>query len=101
MNSSGEYKSNSTKAVESMDSLINSAAGMLAETRSSISGSGSTLSVPITELASLGAAVSSLLPSINTISQTTAGATGGLYQLANAEVGDVLKQAKDGNFWLA
>ena len=99
MNSSGEYKSNSIKAVESMDSLINSTAGMLTETRSSVSGSGSTLSVPITELASLGAAVSSLLPAINTISQTTAGTTGGLYQLANAEVGDVLKQAKDGNFW--
>jgi len=33
------------------------------------------------------------------MTQTTTIATDGLYQLANAGVGDVLKIAKNGNFW--
>lgn len=58
-----------------------------------------TLSVPIAQLATLGAGVSSLLPAIRTVTQTTAINTEGLYQLANAAVGDTLKVAKNGNFW--
>lgn len=57
------------------------------------------LSVPIAELATLGAGVSSLIPALNTITQTSTIAMDGLYTLANAGVGDVLKVAKNGNFW--
>lgn len=58
-----------------------------------------TLSVPISQLATLGSGVSSLLPALNTVTQTTTINTTGLYQLANAAVGDTLKVAKNGNFW--
>ena len=58
-----------------------------------------TLSVPLAQLATLGAGVSSLLPALRTVSQTTTINTSGLYQLANAAVGDTLKVAKNGNFW--
>lgn len=57
------------------------------------------MSVPIAELATLGAGLSSLIPALNTITQTTTIAMDGLYTLANAGVGDVLKVAKNGNFW--
>lgn len=57
------------------------------------------MSVPIAELATLGAGVSSLIPALNTVTQTTTIAMDGLYTLANAGVGDVLKVAKNGNFW--
>lgn len=59
----------------------------------------SSLSVPIVELATLGAGVSSLLPALRTVMQTTTINTTGLYQLANAAVGDTLKVASNGNFW--
>lgn len=58
-----------------------------------------TLSVPIAELALLGTGVASLIPALRTITQTTTFNTQGLYQLANAGVGDTLKIAKNGNFW--
>lgn len=57
------------------------------------------ISVPIGELASLGGAVSSLIPMLRTVTQNTTVGTSGLYQLANAAVGDTLKVAKNGNFW--
>lgn len=58
-----------------------------------------TIRMPITELALLGAGVSSLIPALRTVTQTTSLNTEGLYQLANASVGDTLKVAKNGNFW--
>lgn len=57
------------------------------------------LKVPIAELSSLGAGISSLVPAFNTVSQTTSIATEGLYRVANAAVGDTLKMAKNGNYW--
>lgn len=57
------------------------------------------ISMPIAELSTLGAGVSSLLPAFNTITQTTTMDVAGLYKLANASVGDALKVAKNGNFW--
>ena len=57
------------------------------------------LSVPIAELSTLGAGVSSLIPPLNTVTQTTSLAADGLYTIANAGVGDVLKAAKNGNSW--
>lgn len=53
----------------------------------------------IAELSTLGAGVSSLIPALNTVTQTTSIAADGLYTIANAGVGDVLKAAKNGNFW--
>lgn len=57
------------------------------------------LSVPIAELSTLGAGVSSLIPALNTVTQTTSIAADGFYTIVNAGVGDVLKAAKNGNFW--
>ena len=57
------------------------------------------LSVPISELSTLGAGVASLIPTLNTVTQTTTIAVDGLYRVANAGIGDVLKAAKNGNFW--
>lgn len=72
--------------------------GLLVDARSSIAEK-KRLSVPIAELSTLGAGVSSLIPALNTVTQTTTIAADGLYTLANAGVGDVLKVAKNGNFW--
>ena len=58
-----------------------------------------TMSVPITSLTSLGAAVSSMVPALRTVTETTTVNMQGLYTLANASVGDTLKVAKNGNFW--
>lgn len=80
--------------------IIKVAEDMLLDARKHID-SDNTISVPIMELATLGAGVSSLIPSLRTIAQTAAIDTQGLglYQLANASVGDTLKVAKNGNFW--
>lgn len=58
-----------------------------------------TMSVPISQLASLGAGVASLIPELRTVTETITVNTNGLYRLANTGVGDVLKQAKNGNYW--
>lgn len=61
--------------------------------------SNETIKVPIAQLATLGAGFSSLIPALRTVTQTTTVNTNGLFRLANATVGDTLKQAKNGNFW--
>ena len=94
-----KLKNNEIEAVEGNNGLIELSEGMLAEARASINNSSNTLSVPIAELSTLGAGVSSLIPALNTVTQTTTIATEGLYQLANAGIGDILKIAKNGNFW--
>lgn len=71
---------------------------MLLDVRKEIANT-NTLSVPIAELALLGTGVSSLLPALRTVTQTSTINTQGLYQLANTAVGDTLKVAKNGNFW--
>lgn len=55
--------------------------------------------MPIAQLATLGAGVSSLIPALRTVTQTTSMNTQGLYRLANQSIGDTLKVAKNGNFW--
>lgn len=77
--------------------FIKSAENMLVDTLSDTTNK-KTLSMPIAQLATLGAGVSSLLPALRTITQTTI-ETQGLYRLANEAVGDTLKVAKNGNFW--
>lgn len=53
----------------------------------------------IAQITSLGAGVSSLLPSLRTITQTASTSGTGLYRLINAGLGDVLKISKDGSLW--
>ena len=68
------------------------------DTRSELPAKAS-FSVPIAQLATLGAGVSSLIPALHTVTQTTTVNAQGLYYLANAGVGDALKVARNGNFW--
>lgn len=71
---------------------------LLTEVRSEVS-SNKTISVPITELATLGAGVSSLLPVLRTVTQSTnIGLPGGFYRLLN-DAGTGLKQSKNNFFW--
>ena len=78
--------------------LIEIADGLFFDARANIEEQKS-LSVPIVQLATLGAGVSSLIPALRTVTQTTTINTTGLYHLANAAVGDTLKVASNGNFW--
>lgn len=71
---------------------------LLMDARESISSSKS-VSLPIAELSTLGAGVSSLIPAFNTVTQTTSIATNGLFRVANAAAGDTIKMAKNGNAW--
>lgn len=84
--------------VAASDGLIKITDGILLDARTDITGE-NTLSMPIAELTALGAGVSSLLPALRTVTQTTTINTSGLYCLANEVVGDTLKVAKNGNFW--
>lgn len=84
--------------VAASDGLIKITDGILLDARTDITGE-NTLSMPIAELTALGAGVSSLLPALRTVTQTTTINTPGLYCLANEVVGDTLKVAKNGNFW--
>lgn len=80
--------------------LVEIANGILLDTRASMENK-SVISMPIAQLATLGAGVSSLIPALRTVTQTTTINAEGLYHLANAGVGDALKVAKNGNFWAA
>ena len=93
MNTAGEIA-----AVDEEDALLEVTHGLLMDVRTTLD-SKKTMSVPIAELATLGAGVSSLIPALNTVTQTITIAKDGLYTLANAGVGDILKVAKNGNFW--
>ncbi|MDO4650904.1 MAG: hypothetical protein Q4B26_19885 [Eubacteriales bacterium] len=55
--------------------------------------------ITIAQLETLGAGVSSLIPALRAVTTTTTFKTDGLYRLANAAVGDTLKEAKNGNYW--
>lgn len=78
--------------------LTEVAEGILVDARTDLS-KANTRSMPIAQLATLGAAVSSLIPALRTVTQTTMLNTSGLYRLANEAVGDTLKMAANGNFW--
>lgn len=89
---------NEIQPVNNENSILEVTQGILMDARSTLESKG-IMSVPIAELSTLGAAVSSLIPALNTVTQTTTISEDGLYTLANAGVGDVLKVAKNGNFW--
>lgn len=58
-----------------------------------------TIRLPIASLSSFGAGVSSLIPALRTVTQTTTVNTSGLFRVANATAGDTLKLARDGTYW--
>ena len=91
-------KSSEIDDVSETNGIVELTEGLLMDARASINNN-KALSVPIAELSTLGAGVSSLVPAFNTITQTTTIATDGLYKVANATAGDVLKIANDGNAW--
>lgn len=78
--------------------LTTISADILSEVRPDFSQSRK-LTMPIVQLATLGAGVASMLPAFRTVTQATIVAGEGLYRLANEAVGDTLKVAKNGNFW--
>ncbi len=87
------------KAEETTEySLVEIADGLLYDARAEVVKKDA-LSVPIAQLSTLGAGVSSLLPALRTVTQTGIVEGQGLYRLANQVAGDSLKVAKDGNFW--
>lgn len=90
-------ESNDEKVDKTETSLLEMSDYILTETRENLDNSHT--SIPIAGLAALGSCVSSLIPTINTITKTTTLNTGGLYRLANTTLGDTLKSAKDGTFW--
>lgn len=71
---------------------------LLAESKEKIADK-NTISMPFCELSLLGTSVASMLPTFNTITQTLNLPTNGLYRIANAQIGDTLKIAKNGNWW--
>jgi hypothetical protein len=77
--------------------LAEKTSGMLADVSAEMIRNQS-LSMPIAQLATLGAGVSSLLPALRTVTQTTTITTDGLYRVANATEG-VLKASKGGEFF--
>lgn len=92
-----EHQSKMTLSDPETD-LMQMSNGIFLDTKASLADK-KTMRVPIAELATLGAGISALIPSLNTVTQTAMANGQGLYRLVNAGTGDVLKTAKDGNFW--
>lgn len=98
-----KFNSNDSQELSPMpcaeaNDLISITDNVLLDVRTDISQSKS-LSMPIAQLSTLGAGVTSLLPAFRTITQTSSVAAEGLYRIPNAVIGDTLKAAKSGNFW--
>ena len=93
MNSTGEVA-----LVNVENTLLEVTQGLLQDAHSTLDNR-IIMSVPIAELATLGAGVSSLIPALNTVTTTTTLATDGLFRVTNQAAGDVLKMAKNGNAW--
>ena len=89
---------NEIESISGGNGLIELTESLLMDARDSINNN-KAFSVPIAELSTLGAGVSSLIPAFNTVTQTTSIATDGLFRVANAAVGDTLKIAQNGNAW--
>lgn len=95
------YPQNSDQAVNRQlecTGLAEVAENILFDTRDCLNNK-AVITLPIEQIATLGAGVASLLPAFRTITETTTVAGDGLYRLANAEVGEALKVAKNGDLW--
>ena len=87
-----ELSEGNSSITEMTDALLSDARKLSLQTKK-------TISVPLSQISTLGAGVSSLLPAFKQVTQGAATHSQTLYQLANADVGDTLKMAKNGNFW--
>lgn len=98
MNEIIKKEENEIQKASENEGLLVDANNQLEEVRLSIVQE-NTISIPIAELSSLGTAICSMIPSLRKVTHKISFATDGLYRIVNAETGDVLKNAKDGNFW--
>lgn len=92
-------KDNGNEIVERKNEIATATEKLLLEARLDSISKDKAISMPIAELSTLGAGVSSLIPAFNTVTQTITMNADGLYKLANESIGDTLKIAKNGNFW--
>jgi hypothetical protein len=90
-----------SEIIKTRSDLAESTWEILADAQSDYKNTKRAITIPMAQLSTLGAGVSSVVPAFRTVTQTTAIDAHGLYRLANEEVGDVLKAAKDGNYWAA
>ena len=86
------------ESIDSSCDLIQLTEDMLDEARAAIDNS-DTLSVPVAELATLGAGVASMLPTLNTVTQKVSIGSEGLFRVINMGAGDALKATKGGDYW--
>ena len=78
--------------------LISIADNILIDTKSDISKCNK-ISMPIAELATLGAGVASMLPTFRTITQSAGGTGEQFYRVINKTTSDIFKLDKNGNIW--
>lgn len=95
LNRNDNYEINN---IQKLNDIAEVTGELLQEVRTDVK-SKSLYAVPISELSLLGAGISSLIPELRTITQTTTVNMGEYYKLVNANPGDVLKVAKNGNSW--
>lgn len=89
---------NEVQNVNEAQDLVSITESLLTESKEKINET-NTISMPLSELSVMGASIASMVPTFNTITQTMSLPTDGIYRLANAQVGDSLKLAKNGNYW--
>ena len=83
--------------MDGQNELQNLAKDLILDTKTDITKE-KKISIPIAQLSTLGAGVSSLIPALHTVTQTSTVNTGGLYKLLNGE-GVGLKQSRSGFLW--
>lgn len=92
------FNSNKPQQKNTQTDLVEMSESILLDTRSKLENK-QYISLPLDQMATLGAGVASLLPAFRTVTQTTSMNVDGLYRIANMGVNDALKVAKNGNFW--
>lgn len=89
---------NEVQNINDSQDLVSLTESLLTESKEKINET-NTISMPLSELSVMGASIASMVPTFSTITQTMSLPTDGIYRLANAQVGDALKLAKNGNYW--
>lgn len=98
LNPSGVDDNNMILSEKDREDLVTRAEEMLDEVSSNLPGK-AYISMPVSQLSSLGAGVASLLPAFQTVMGSMNVGTETLYRVVNADIGDALKVAKNGNLW--
>ncbi len=98
LDSSAGISANGKSTHIKANDMVEIANGILLDARTDISKKNA-IHVPIAQLSTLGAGVSSLIPALRTVTQMTTVNTHGLYRVANMGASDTLKAARNGNFW--